>query len=798
MTRRTNVENVKIAVGMASRRHAGKAARRKPTHPIQRGASGRPSIDPARAREALGIRAGAEVGDKLAAPVLQAKAPKVFISPTSELRVAGSPRRILIVYSYKGWVLEKIAFRLANVLKISNAIVSACPMQEVPSNLVNYDTVVLVWWKAISSVITKVRPGTAIYTMVYDHFTWKPAAWIGKFVAALSRSSKVFASNRALVEEVSHLTDTPVEYLSDGVDTGVFTPADPPRVSSLPLAIGWAGNSRAVKHLDILTSAVAQVPEVTLSIVDKARPATYIRPNRMPEWYRTLDAIACTSYSEGTPNPILEGAACGLPFVSTIVGIVPELYSQTGGGFLIESHNTNAVVDALRRLVANRNELNNMGRRNREAAETYWAWDGKFDALVSSIFASAPPLSEETVVLPSQPSQMIWPSRTQALPVPVIQPPKVTAVSSLSLAPYPGEYERKGEETTVLMACTQAPGWGGAATSFYEALKGLRVLGLHCVGLFINDWDRLPTKPGATNSWLDPDSVGGVVAADYPRRGTKLGIKGYEPDVILGKNYKAPQIVAKGRAPMVYVTSSINSISSRDLDPSLIGDSLFSRECQDIRAFESSDYVIVHSDMDYSIYRKYLPSKLFDKIVGEPIPLPDITVRVTTEEGVPYSERKYDLCFIASKWDRVIKNGRAVKELAREFSQSRIAVVGVIQGLESVNVDTYGLVSHKDAVDILANSRVLVIPSMYDSAPGVYAEAIVAGCNVVCGPNVGNTKNHPENLRSCSAKVTDLREPVKEALGLSRQLAYRKIGPDLALKALRNRITTIRQKWVNR
>jgi len=44
----------------------------------------------------------------------------------------------------------------------------------------------------------------------------------------------------------------------------------------------------------------------------------------MVEFYRSLDVYVCASRSEGTPNPCLEAAACGLPVVTTRVWAAPK------------------------------------------------------------------------------------------------------------------------------------------------------------------------------------------------------------------------------------------------------------------------------------------------------------------------------------------------------------------------------------------------------------------------------------------------------------------------------------------
>lgn len=48
----------------------------------------------------------------------------------------------------------------------------------------------------------------------------------------------------------------------------------------------------------------------------------------MLDYYRTIDMLICTSSWEGYPLPIIEATACGIPVVSTRVGIAPEILPE--------------------------------------------------------------------------------------------------------------------------------------------------------------------------------------------------------------------------------------------------------------------------------------------------------------------------------------------------------------------------------------------------------------------------------------------------------------------------------------
>ena len=56
----------------------------------------------------------------------------------------------------------------------------------------------------------------------------------------------------------------------------------------------------------------------------------------MVNFYRKLHFYLVVSSYEGTPNPALEAASCGVPIITTSVGNMPELIKDGHNGFFVK------------------------------------------------------------------------------------------------------------------------------------------------------------------------------------------------------------------------------------------------------------------------------------------------------------------------------------------------------------------------------------------------------------------------------------------------------------------------------
>jgi glycosyltransferase involved in cell wall biosynthesis len=137
-----------------------------------------------------------------------------------------------------------------------------------------------------------------------------------------------------------------------GVDRDKFSPGSPRGArerlglpTDRPIML-WVGRMVPVKGLDILLkswpAAARHIAHPLLILIgdgqeraslerqaaafgDTVQFVGDVAHDALPDWYRAADCVVLPSRSEGVPNVLLEGLACGTPFVASAVGGIVEL-----------------------------------------------------------------------------------------------------------------------------------------------------------------------------------------------------------------------------------------------------------------------------------------------------------------------------------------------------------------------------------------------------------------------------------------------------------------------------------------
>ncbi|MBA70692.1 MAG: hypothetical protein CML30_17645 [Rhizobiales bacterium] len=228
----------------------------------------------------------------------------------------------------------------------------------------------------------------AFTSSVYDHLFEKEAE-IRDRRASFALLDGYTVSSRKLGTIYSGVAEIPPPDIEipDGVDIAHFEPRATERPEGGSHVLGWVGNSAwgLVANCDdvkgyrrIFRPTIDILRQRGLPVEEKvADPQVRRVPfAEMPDFYRHLDVFLSTSAMEGTPNPVLEAMACGIPIVSTDVGIVPEAFGELQSRFIIADGSPERFADAVVELLADPELRRRIGAENRANA-LEWSWEKK-------------------------------------------------------------------------------------------------------------------------------------------------------------------------------------------------------------------------------------------------------------------------------------------------------------------------------------------------------------------------------------------------------------------------------------
>ena len=111
-----------------------------------------------------------------------------------------------------------------------------------------------------------------------------------------------------------------------------------------------------------------------IQVAKGSGPDEVLSAEQMRDYYHGIDYYLCASWNEGTPNPALEAAACGVPVVTTRVGNMRELIRHGENGYFIEptADSIEQTLMAIKKLEAD--EYGEMCRAVRADIVENWTW----------------------------------------------------------------------------------------------------------------------------------------------------------------------------------------------------------------------------------------------------------------------------------------------------------------------------------------------------------------------------------------------------------------------------------------
>lgn len=164
----------------------------------------------------------------------------------------------------------------------------------------------------------------------------------------LENFRSVSVNNMFLYKTFSKYRD--VLYIPNGVDTSLFCTKQK-IYNNANIKLGWAGNiDRAAKNFTLIKS-LSKLSGYKWHIIKTSKskkPKCNLK--NMVNFYHSIDFYVICSFTEGTPNPGLEAASCGIPLISSRVGNMPEIIIEGKTGFLIKDNSKYNFISCLSKL----------------------------------------------------------------------------------------------------------------------------------------------------------------------------------------------------------------------------------------------------------------------------------------------------------------------------------------------------------------------------------------------------------------------------------------------------------------
>ena len=313
----------------------------------------------------------------------------------------------------------------------------------------------------------------------------------------------------------------------------------------------------------------------------------------------------------------------------------------------------------------------------------------------------------------------------------------------------------------IVISSTQFPGYGGSATNCYNLHKFLIKLGFtntHCIFFVHNKFCSKETFN------YNPENIKNVTffnrskLNDDVKKNIINSLSG-EPSVLLCKNYWSCNYLG-GLFPNscnVYLVSGsanmTNYIKKEEVTFNQVIKDEFCLEklksnnhAVEEKAISISDYILCNSINSNLIMKKTYPDhsnkifNLFTTYISSFVGMCNYNIKEN-------NERYYDLAYIVSNFTRTIKGPSLVCKLLHKLNKTpvkKILIVGdenkelIFPKFEGIEYTITNKIENKNVLKALYNTKLLIMPSLYEACPNIIHEASIMGANVILSKNVGS------------------------------------------------------------
>lgn len=196
--------------------------------------------------------------------------------------------------------------------------------------------------------------------------------WGADRMHAWAESCDALHGNSYLLVDELRQFHARVYYTPNGVDADFWSPepgfVDMPDIDTRLVAC-HVGKPNPRKGSAMIVEACRR-RDIPLLLCQRSSQIA-LPPEAIRQLYRASHVQITMSDMDGTPNPMLEAAACGSALISTRIGNMPDLIRHGVNGYLVD-RSADALVAALSSLTPARAVA--MGRSAREDILHFWTW----------------------------------------------------------------------------------------------------------------------------------------------------------------------------------------------------------------------------------------------------------------------------------------------------------------------------------------------------------------------------------------------------------------------------------------
>ncbi|MEL6525691.1 MAG: glycosyltransferase family 4 protein [Chloroflexota bacterium] len=218
------------------------------------------------------------------------------------------------------------------------------------------------WWLLRESDIPLVSEihhieGYPLATSLREHLWRQSAKAYIPFIA--KRGAYFRVVNQTVAEDLQHDFNVPENCIrvlaSLYLDLETYAPQPIEPLYDVLFVGRLAQNKGILLLLDAIAQLKTRFPTISLGIrgdgalkaqieqviaenmlTDNVTFLPRVADSDMPDLYRSARMLVCASTVEGNPRVTAEAMACGVPVISTRVGIMPELIDDGRNGFLVD------------------------------------------------------------------------------------------------------------------------------------------------------------------------------------------------------------------------------------------------------------------------------------------------------------------------------------------------------------------------------------------------------------------------------------------------------------------------------